>query len=166
MAESPFGTTTLRRLWTFVGLWGLVIVSIISYITTPRAGGILSAIQIGGVFYYNSQVALNEFAQAATVPEWVVLLTYGILALILFGITVSILLTRMVRAQLTGGNALFILLGMTSIAVVIPVLFLFATLTGYTNILGSLTGVLQITPPLLTLSPVAVAIAIVTSYVP
>jgi hypothetical protein len=166
MAESPFGTTTLRRLWTFVGLWGLVIVSIISYITTPRAGGILSAIQVGGVFYYNSQVALNEFAQAATVPEWVVLLTYGILALILFGITVSILLTRMVRAQLTGGNALFILLGMTSIAVVIPVLFLFATLTGYTNILGSLTGVLQITPPLLTLSPVAVAIAIVTSYVP
>jgi hypothetical protein len=166
MAESPFGTTTLRRLWTFVGLWGLVIVSIISYITTPRASGILSAIQIGGVFYYNSQVALNEFAQAATVPEWVVLLTYGILALILFGITVSILLTRMVRAQLTGGNALVILLGMTSIAVVIPVLFLFATLTGYTNILGSLTGVLQITPPLLTLSPVAVAIAIVTSYVP
>jgi hypothetical protein len=48
----------------------------------------------------------------------------------------------------------------------LSVLFLFATFAGYTNVLGTLTGVLQITPPLLTLSPVAVAIAVVTSYVP
>ena len=166
MQDGPFGTTTLRRFWTLVGLWGLVIVSIISYITSPRASGVLSAVQIGGIFYYNSQVALNEFAQAATVPEWVVLLTYGILALILFAIAVSILFTRIARTQLTGPNTVFMMLAITSMAVVISALFIFATLTGFTNVLGSLTGVLQITPPLLTLSPVAVAIAIVSSYVP
>lgn len=166
MPDRPFGTTTLRRFWTFVGLWGLVIVSIISYITTPRGSGILSAVQIGGIFYYNSQVALNEFAHAATVPEWVVLLTYGLLASILFAAAVSLLLTRMVRTRLTGPNSVFVLLGLTSVAVVTSALFIFATLTGNPNILGSLTAVLQITPPLLTLSPVAVAIAIVTSYVP
>jgi hypothetical protein len=166
MPNSPFGTTALRRLWTFVGLWGAVIVSIISYITAPGSSGLVSTFQIGGVFYYNSQVALTEFAQAATVPEWAVLLTYGVLALVLIGITLSILSTRLVLAGLTGPNAVVVLFGMTVVSVMLSVLFLFATFAGYTNVLGTLTGVLQITPPLLTLSPVAVAIAVVTSYVP
>jgi hypothetical protein len=118
------------------------------------------------VFYYNSQVALTEFAQAATVPEWAVLLTYGVLALVLIGITLSVLSTRLVLAGLTGPNAVVVLFGMTVVSVMLSALFLFATFAGYTNVLGTLTGVLQITPPLLTLSPVAVAIAVVTSYVP
>lgn len=89
MTDGVLGTTKLRRFWTFVGLWALAMVSIIYYITSPRTSGILSLLQIGGRYYYNSQVALNEFSQAATVPEWVVLLAYGILALFFLGMSVS-----------------------------------------------------------------------------
>lgn len=165
MPTSPFGTTTLRRLWTFVGLWGAVIVSIVSYITAPGSSGLVPTFQAGGVFYYNSQVALTEFAQAATVPEWAVLLTYGGLALVLVGIALGTLSTRLVPEGLTGPSVV-VLFGLTVVSVMLSGLFVFATIAGYTNVLGALTGVLQITPPLLTLSPVAVTIAVVTSYVP
>jgi hypothetical protein len=142
-----------------------VIVSIVSYITAPGSSGLVPTFQAGGVFYYNSQVALTEFAQAATVPEWAVLLTYGGLALVLVGIALGILSTRLVPEGLTGPSVVVVLFGLTVVSVMLSGLFVFATIAGYTNVLGALTGV-QITPPLLTLSPVAVAIAVVTSYVP
>jgi hypothetical protein len=142
-----------------------VIVSIVSYITAPGSSGLVPTFQAGGVFYYHSQVALTEFAQAATVPEWAVLLTYGGLALVLAGIALGILSTRLVPEGLTGPSVV-VVFGLTVVSVMLSALFVFATIAGYTNVLGALTGVLQITPPLLTLSPVAVAIAVVTSYVP
>lgn len=166
MANSIFGTTRARRFWVFVGLWGATITSIIFYITTPRADGALSVLQIGGVFYYRSQVALNEFAAAATVPEWLVLLAYGLLALILLGITVGVLVSSGDGSRSTGLSAELLLLVMVAGAVGVSAVFLTILLSGGTILTDTLGVVLQITPPILSLSPIAVGIAIVTAYVP
>lgn len=166
MADNPFGTTTLRRFWAFAGLWGAAIVSIIFYITTPRASGVLSVLQIGGVFYYRSQVALNEFAGAATVPEWVVLLAYGILAAALVGIAVGVLLIGTTDTRSTGPSVELLLVTMVAGVVVISAVFLSVMLSGTTILVDLLDVVLQVTPPVLTLSPIAVIISVITAYVP
>lgn len=166
MPDSIPGTTKLRRFWTFIGLWALAIVSIIYYITAPQTSGILSLLQIGGRYYYNSQIALNEFAQAATVPEWVVLLAYGILALVLLGITIGTLVTRVSDIHTEGMDIQFLLLTIISTLVVVSAVVISTIMSGSTFVLDLLNLVLQITPPILSLSPVAVAIAIVTSYIP
>jgi hypothetical protein len=166
MPDGIFGTTKLRRFWTFIGLWALAIVSIMYYITTPLTDGVLSLLQIGGRYYYNSQIALNEFAQAATVPEQVVLLVYGILALILLMITIVILVTRVGSIHIENVNTRVISLTITSILVVISAVVISTIMSGSTFVFDLFNLVLQITPPILSLSPVAVAIAIITSYVP
>ena len=166
MANSIFGTTRARRFWVFVGLWGATITSIIFYITTPRAGGALSVLQIGGIFYYRSQVALNEFAAAATVPEWLVFLAYGILALILLAITVGVVVSGGGESRSTGLSTELLLVLMVAGAVGISAVFLTILLSGATILTDTLGVVLQITPPILSLSPIAVGIAIATAYVP
>lgn len=166
MANSVFGTTGARRFWVFVGLWGTTITSIIFYITTPRAGGALSVLQIGGIFYYRSQVALNEFAAAATVPEWLVFLAYGILALILLAITVGVLVSGGGGSRSTGLSTELLLVMMVAGVVMVSAVFLTIMLSGATILTDTLGVVLEITPPILSLSPIAVGIAIVTASVP
>ena len=166
MANSVFGTTGARRFWVFVGLWGATITSIIFYITTPRGGGALSVLQIGGIFYYRSQVALDEFAAAATVPEWLVFLAYGILALILLGITVGVLLSGGDDSRSTGPSTELLLVMMVAGVVMVAAVFLTVMLSGATILTDTLGVVLQITPPILSLSPIAVIISVITAYVP
>ena len=165
MSDGPFGTTGLRRFWTFVVLWGATITSIIFYITTPRADGVLSVLQVVGIFYYRSQVALDEFAAAATVPEWVVLLAYSVLAAVLLAIAVGVLVLGTTESRSVGSSATVVLLVVTTGVIAVSAVLLTATLSGSTIVVDLVGVALQVTPPILTLSPIAVVISVVTAYV-
>lgn len=87
----PFETRNRRRGAVLVGLWGIAVASIISYVTMRSGDGLVKAVLSLGAVYQRSRIALDVFAANATVPAATVHGLYLVLGTLVVALSVYLL---------------------------------------------------------------------------
>lgn len=158
--KTPFSTRGGRRVTSFVFLWMVCIVSIVVFSTAETQEDRESLLSSIGAFYNSGRNALNEFATISTLPRWIPLITYLVLALLLISLSTYILMAYTFHEYFSGPEDDFTALLMSVYLLpLVGVLLFFGFISG-NNI------VLIASPQLLVLSFFLLLISLITSFVP
>lgn len=158
---TPFTTQRSRRAGVFIGFWILCIVSIVADASTSN-GDIPQYVLTIGTFYTSAHRALETLALNATVPQWIPLIVYFVLAIVTVFVSLFILEMYAFDQQYYEFVENFLgLLGLLG-AILLAVIASGAILL----IFPEITVTLNLFPQTLVFASFLLAISFITSFVP
>lgn len=177
LMTKPFATRRSRQAGLFIGFWIYSIASIVVSSTTQREEGLREFALVLGRVYTQGHRSLTEFAATATIPEWVPLFLYFILANL--GVLLSLFLLEVYTLDEThfgfiegyfysifGGLLLLTFGVLVFFPVVMTANLMGGTISIFQPVARVVRLVLDISPQALVLSGYLVAITLFTSFIP
>ena len=162
--SKPLDTTHSRRFGVIIAFWIVAVGSIVAS-NTQDIDGLTAYLIVIGEFYTWAHTALTDYATNATVPEWSVLVSYLVLAVIVLVVAVVILARYSFCEYNFELLGLFVFTLLVMMAGSVSGLIVFLSVVE-PSVTAGLWFLLSTGPQVLVLSFMFLAISFVSAYVP